>query len=176
MSAVGIIQHGHQCEGVPQEAVQLVDVLSGRWRLAQPQFLLDTTVIWQQGRELYCLTREASTGGDLEETGPPRGQVHPGDRSIQETGSPRGQVHPRDRRPDTNRAVKNVSDTCTAVLGRPPRRFYSGLQPTAHVSHTPLMMLTTTNDQQLNPLTATTNHYQPLPTVTSHYQPLPATN
>lgn len=28
LSAVGVIQHGHQSEGVPQQAVQLVDVLS----------------------------------------------------------------------------------------------------------------------------------------------------
>ncbi len=29
VSAVGVIQHGHQSEGVPQQTVQLVDVLIG---------------------------------------------------------------------------------------------------------------------------------------------------
>lgn len=29
VGAVRVIQHGHQSEGVPQQAVQLVDVLSG---------------------------------------------------------------------------------------------------------------------------------------------------
>lgn len=35
VSAVGVIQHGHQSEGIPQQAVQLVDVLIRCRRLTQ---------------------------------------------------------------------------------------------------------------------------------------------
>lgn len=35
VGAVGVIQHGHQSEGIPQQAIQLVNVLSRGWRLTQ---------------------------------------------------------------------------------------------------------------------------------------------
>lgn len=44
-SAVGIIQHGHQSEGIPQQAIQLVDVFRRGWRFAQGEFRLDTSII-----------------------------------------------------------------------------------------------------------------------------------
>lgn len=46
--AVGIVQHGHHGEGVPQQAVELLDVLRRRRRLAESKFWLDATVIWHQ--------------------------------------------------------------------------------------------------------------------------------
>lgn len=47
VSAVGVIQHGHHSEGVPQQPVELVDVLGRRWSLAQRELGLDATVIWE---------------------------------------------------------------------------------------------------------------------------------
>lgn len=37
VSAVRVIQHGHHGEGIPQQAVQLLDVLSRRWRFTQTE-------------------------------------------------------------------------------------------------------------------------------------------
>jgi len=44
--AVGVVQHGQQGEGVPQEAPQLPDVPGGGRRLAQGEGRLQTLVVW----------------------------------------------------------------------------------------------------------------------------------
>lgn len=51
--AVGVIQHGHQSEGVPQQTIQLVDVLSRWWRLTQEELWLDAYIIWRQHQSYY---------------------------------------------------------------------------------------------------------------------------
>ena len=45
VGAIGVVQHGHQSEGIPQQAVQLLDVLRGRQRGTQEELRLDPTVI-----------------------------------------------------------------------------------------------------------------------------------
>lgn len=44
VSAVGVVQHGHQSEGVPEQTVQLVDVLRRRRGRAQGEGRLNATV------------------------------------------------------------------------------------------------------------------------------------